>query len=425
MVVATAHLDAHGPDPAVPARAGGDPRLGRAAGGGGLAACLAVARPAPAADPDLREARAVLGLRLGLVLRDLHPADDLAGGLLRSPDAGLLARRTRTAAGCPRHLSRLPQHRTFETDEEPEVALERARSLLRERHFRVSAVPTDSSVGAERGYLREAGNLLFHLSVLVVLVGFAVGGLWGFKGGVIVVTEDSFANTLSQYDDFRAGALFDPAELDPFEFTVDDFDVTFIREGREAGMAHKFAADLTYRTSPAAAERERADLGQPPADHRRHRRVPDQPRLRAAHHRPQRRRHRRVLRAGGVPARGQHLPLLRGGEGAGRQPEGRLDPARARGRVLPDVRLHQGKTADRSRPSPTRRNPALSMLAYRGDLGLDSGEPQSVYALQKKGLDPIKQADGKPLRLDLGARQQRPAARRPRARSPSTGSAAT
>ena len=41
------------------------------------------------------------------------------------------------------------------------------------------------------------------------------------------------------------------------------------------------------------------------------------------------------------------------------------------------------------------------MLAYRGDLGLDDGAPQSVYALEKKGLDPVEKADGKPLRLDL------------------------
>ncbi len=116
---------------------------------------------------------------------------------------------------------------------------------------------SETVVAAERGYLREAGNLLFHLSVLIVLVGFAVGGLFGYKGGVIVVTEDGFANTLSQYDDFRAGALFDPADLEPFDFTVNDFDVTFIREGREAGMATKFAADLTYRTSPGAPDQQR------------------------------------------------------------------------------------------------------------------------------------------------------------------------
>ena len=41
------------------------------------------------------------------------------------------------------------------------------------------------------------------------------------------------------------------------------------------------------------------------------------------------------------------------------------------------------------------------MLAYRGDLGLDTGTPQSVYALQKKDLKAIRDAEGKPLRLDL------------------------
>jgi cytochrome c biogenesis protein len=50
---------------------------------------------------------------------------------------------------------------------------------------------------------------------------------------------------------------------------------------------------------------------------------------------------------------------------------------------------------------PDAKNPALSLLAYQGDLGLDSGVPQSVYALDKDRLKPIKGADGKPLRIDL------------------------
>ena len=50
---------------------------------------------------------------------------------------------------------------------------------------------------------------------------------------------------------------------------------------------------------------------------------------------------------------------------------------------------------------PDDRNPAISMLAYQGDLGLDSGVPQSVYNLKKKDLKPILKADGKPLRIDL------------------------
>ena len=66
------------------------------------------------------------------------------------------------------------------------------------------------AVSAERGYLREAGNLLFHLSVLVVLVGFASAQLFGYKGGVIVVVGNGFSNTLSQYDDFAPGSAVRP-----------------------------------------------------------------------------------------------------------------------------------------------------------------------------------------------------------------------
>ena len=51
----------------------------------------------------------------------------------------------------------------------------------------------------------------------------------------------------------------------------------------------------------------------------------------------------RLLRAGGVPARGQQLPVVRGGEGARCRVEERAHPDRARGRVLSDVRLHQGQ----------------------------------------------------------------------------------
>ena len=62
----------------------------------------------------------------------------------------------------------------------------------------------DDAVSAERGYLREAGNLLFHLSVLVVLVGFAVGGLFGYKGGVILVVGNGFSNNLTPVRRLRA-----------------------------------------------------------------------------------------------------------------------------------------------------------------------------------------------------------------------------
>ena len=109
---------------------------------------------------------------------------------------------------------------------------------------------TDAVAGRERGYLREAGNLLFHFAVLVVLVGFALGSLFGYKGGVILVVGNGFANNLTQYDDFDPGSLFDPSTMEPFTFVVDDFDVDWLTSGPRQGMARGFNAHLTYRESP-------------------------------------------------------------------------------------------------------------------------------------------------------------------------------
>jgi cytochrome c biogenesis protein len=299
----------------------------------------------------------------------------------------------------PRNLARLPQHRRFTTDEHPEVTLERARALLRNGHFRLSSA--DSSLGAERGYLREAGNLLFHLSVLVVLVGFAVGGLWGFRGGAIVVAKDGFANTLSQYDDFRAGAFFDPAELVPFDFTVNDFDVTFIREGREAGMAHKFAADLTYRESPTAQERQREISVNHPLT------IDGTDVFLISHgYAP----NITVRNADGSVAFSGPVVFLPEDAtfrsyGVVKVPDAQQAEGNAQigleGEFYPTYGFIKGRNGGPFSAFPDARNPALSMLVYSGDLGIDGGEPQSVYALQNDGLDPVKDADGKPVRLDL------------------------
>ena len=297
----------------------------------------------------------------------------------------------------PRNLARLPEHRSFETDEDPEVVVERARQALRRRRHRVVVSSTD--VSAERGYLREAGNLLFHLSVLIVLVGFAVGSLWGFKGGVIVVTKDGFANTLSQYDDFRAGAFFDPAELEPFDFTVNDFDVTFIREGREAGMAHEFVADLSYRSTPGARERRREISVNHPLT------IKGTDVFLISHgYAPNltvRNADRSVAFSGPVvflptDATFRSFGVVKVPDAA---QEGEDTQLGLEGEFYPTYAFT--KASGPFSAFPDDRNPAISMLVWKGDLGLNDGTPQSVYALKKKGLDPIRKADGKPLRIDL------------------------
>jgi cytochrome c biogenesis protein len=131
------------------------------------------------------------------------------------------------------------------------VVLDRARVLLKAKRYRLRKESDGTSVSAERGYLRELGNLIFHLAVLVVLVGFGTGTLFGYKGGVILVEGTPFSNNLTQYDDFVPGSLFDPDGMDPFTFTVDTFDVDWLT----TGMARGFEAHLRYTEAPGDAEK--------------------------------------------------------------------------------------------------------------------------------------------------------------------------
>ena len=74
---------------------------------------------------------------------------------------------------------------------------------------------------------------------------------------------------------------------------------------------------------------------------------------------------------------------------------------------------------------PDDKNPAISMLVYAGNLGLDDGAPQSVYSLDKKAMTLLRTAKGAPVRVDLAAGKTATPARRARHASPSTASAAT
>ena len=104
---------------------------------------------APRPDPGLRAARPVLGLRLGVVLRDLHPADDLAGRVHPArapPSTGGRCGPGRPRA--PRNLSRLPEHASYSTDE-----ARRRRPRARPRGAEAASLPRRGARG--RGVGRE------------------------------------------------------------------------------------------------------------------------------------------------------------------------------------------------------------------------------------------------------------------------------
>jgi cytochrome c biogenesis protein len=118
----------------------------------------------------------------------------------------------------PRNLNRMEHHTTFAADL---TALESAEKWFRTNRFRIRR--EGNSISAEKGYLRETGNLLFHLSLILILVGVSLGSLFGMQGEAIVNTNERFVNVPTSYDSLRLGKLTSDKDLAPFTITVDKF----------------------------------------------------------------------------------------------------------------------------------------------------------------------------------------------------------
>ncbi|MEU0124269.1 cytochrome c biogenesis protein ResB [Streptomyces albidoflavus] len=298
----------------------------------------------------------------------------------------------------PRHLGRLPAHTTWRTDVQPEQVLEAARRLLKRRRYR--AYTAGDAVASEKGYLREVGNLAFHVSLIVMLVAFATGQLWNSEGGKLVVEGDGFSNTLSQYDDLKSGALFDRQTLPPFGFTLEGFDATYERTGPQRGTPRTFQARISYWEGPNGEPR---------------------PSTITVNH---------PLEVGGskVYLLGHgYAPVVTVKDGQGtvayegpvaflpqdsnvtsvgvikvpnyRDAKGGKDQLGFQGVFVPTF----GGAGSGSMFSqfPALDFPVMALTAYRGDLGLDSGLPQNVYQLDSKNMKQFVDAKGDKFRKML------------------------
>lgn len=293
----------------------------------------------------------------------------------------------------PRNLARLPDHASYRTSASPDEVLDRAREVLGKRH-RLRKGEGADAVSAERGHLREVGNLLFHLSVLVVLAGFAVGGMFGYQGGVILVQGSTFGNNLTQYDDFDPGGLFTPEQLDPFAFTVEDFDVEWLQDGRAAGTAQGFEARISYEEGLDAEEQEYLLRVNHPLS------IDNTDVFLIGHG------YAPVITVrdgnGDVAYSGPTIFLPQDASflsfGVVKAPGAEPGEIGLEGLFYPTYANIDG---DPVTVMGDDLNPTISMLAYTGDLGLDDGSPQSVYVLDKSQATQLEDADGDPLRLDL------------------------
>ncbi|MEU6443941.1 cytochrome c biogenesis protein ResB [Streptomyces sp. NPDC047046] len=294
----------------------------------------------------------------------------------------------------PRRLDRLPAYATWRTEASPEEVREWARGALRRRRFRTDGYATEDGgavVAAEKGYLREAGNLIFHVALIVMLVAFASGSLLKYEGGKLIVEGDGFANTKTQYDDFKSGSLFTDDDLDRFSFTLDKFTGTYEKEGPQRGTPRVYRADVSYQEGADGAERHKAIEPNHPL-------VVDGTKvfLNGHGYAPQftvRDGKGKVVYKGAVAmlpqdGMGTATGVVKVADGY-TNAKGKREQLGFEARFLP--------TIDRTTMTssfPGLDYPVLALNAWHGDLGIDGGVPQNVYQLDTAKMKQFKTADG-------------------------------
>ena len=146
----------------------------------------------------------------------------------------------------PRHLKRLPESASFGTSGTAAEVGAHARRALGRRWRTVVREEGNGTVAisAEKGYSRETGNLVFHVSLLAALVLIAVGRLFHYEGSVLVTEGDSFCNSAAAFDNWRPGRVAADGGIQPAPFCVqvDNFTAKYL----DTGEPTSFASDISY-----------------------------------------------------------------------------------------------------------------------------------------------------------------------------------
>ncbi len=267
----------------------------------------------------------------------------------------------------PKYLEKMEFYSVVATDKSS--ALDRAEAYLRASHFRVRR--EESSISAEKGYIRESGNLLFHLSLILILVGVGVGGLLGMKGEAIINVGDRFINTPTSYDSLSFGKFQGEGSLPPFALTVKSFTAKYDLQT---------SAPMDYTLTVEAAN----PVGSAPKTQ-----------VIKVNHPLTYGNTNIYLQANGyspvVTVRNKSGDLVFKGAVVFLPQDGNLTSIGAI--KLPDMSPQIGfvgsfiPTYDRSKSRgafssfPEVLDPRLLLSVWEGNLGLDTGNPQSVYRL--------------------------------------------
>jgi len=296
----------------------------------------------------------------------------------------------------PARLARLEGFTTRETTVDAATAVAAAETVLRKQGYRTERF--DDSVSAERGYLRETGNLVFHTALIGVLVSVGIGGGFGFTGQRVVVEGQAFVNSLASFDSFNPGRFFSESELEPYTIVLDSFDVSYEEQNISAlGQAVDFTANVTTTLRGQDPQSATIKVNEP-------------------------------LTIGGTQVYllgNGYAPVVtvRDPEGAVvfsqpvaflpqdanltslgiiKVPDGLSEQLGMRGFLYPTaVALPSGALTSNY---PDLLNPILTLEVYQGDLGLDNGQGVNAYSLNTDSLTQIagRQSESPTIELSPG-----------------------
>jgi len=314
----------------------------------------------------------------------------------------------------PRNLGRLPKHAQADVAGSPEALAALISEELRGWRQVTRQVGGVTEISAEKGYLREFGNIVFHFSLLGLLAAVALGKLFSYEGNVIVIANGGpgfCSASPAAFDSFRAGNSVDGTSLYPMCVRVNDFQARYL----PSGQATAFVSNIEYQAGDDLA----SGTWRPYTLEVNHplRVGGDRVYLQGHGYAPT-----FTVTFPGGQTRTQTiqwrpddaLTLLSSGVVRVDPPAGMYPPDQRRknqiaitGLLAPTQQL-DGTLL--SSGFPALNDPAVAIDIYRGDAGLDSGRPQSLFTLdsrliEQKRLTKVKRTNltlGQEVRLDDG-----------------------
>ena len=313
----------------------------------------------------------------------------------------------------PARLSRLDDHResivelgaerarAADAADAASVAIDLAADQLKRAGYRVERYDSGAtlSVSAERGYLRETGNLVFHAALVGVLLAVGIGGGFTYTGQTVIIEGRTFVNTMLDYSSFNPGRFVDEERLTPYSLTLDEFDVSYVpsrRAGRGAGGRLRRAP---HDAVPGAASPAEGDVRvNHPLEV-----AGDRVYLMGNGYAPT----ITIRNADGDVVFDESVPFLPQDTnmtslGVVKVTDGLPEQLGMIGFFYPtQAPLDSGAFTS---AYPALINPVLTLNVYEGDLGIDDGTPRSVYTLDptdmtqltggKTGVESIELAPG-------------------------------